>query len=117
MFNSCLGRADLTGESEMMYETYDLILCECVCGRRVGYPASRDRAIDGFVCDACFLKYRFEAGTEPLRVELTNSDGDSYPLGFCVFSLKRSNQEFAEDMVEAWFSENSWVASSSVASA
>lgn len=83
--------------------TYDLILCECVCGRRLGFPAKADEELTGFVCDTCFVRFRFEEGAAPVRVELTDSEGRTYPTGFLVFSLKRDSQEMAEEVVSSWF--------------
>jgi hypothetical protein len=83
---------------------YDLVLCECVCGRRQGFPLDADDELAVFVCDKCFLRFSFsDEGVFPARIELTDPAGRSYPLGFRVFSLRRASAELAEEVVESWF--------------
>ena len=83
--------------------SYDLVLCECVCGNRVAYPIKVKTEAVGFVCDNCFQRFRFMENSRPSRVELTDESGERYPMGFLCFSMARCNTDLAEEVVESWF--------------
>lgn len=82
--------------------SYDLVICECACGNRVAFPATAEATIDGYSCDVCYLRFRFDDTHQPLRVSLGDDDGGRYPLGLRVYSLIRDNGELAQDLLGDW---------------